>query len=170
MSLVPTNAQLHRMSWIQGEGWEKFSHPTGYELRDGRLLLGCGERAWEMMIKLIPTLGEPVTLVYSVQGHADAPRFEQVCSAAKVMAFFEQFREFLICDGRHEVTVSNSQASITWDEHDMIVIEGMADAVLRLLPPHFLQTEFELPFPHQHHVHECFDADLAAVLKFFAMP
>lgn len=170
MSLVPTNAQLHRMSWIQGDGWERFLHPTGYELRDGRLILGCGDRAWEITMKLLPMLGDSVTLSYSVQGNADAPRIEHACSTTKVMEFFEQFREFLICDGRHEVTVTNTQGSITWDEHDMIVIEGMTDAVLASLPPSFGQTEFELPFPHQHHVHECFDADLAAVLKFFATP
>lgn len=167
MTVVPSEGQFHRISSIQGEHWAQFVHPVGYEIADHGLTIGCGAKCFDHFCRLVSSLEGEITLAYEVLGASGSPSFSAQCTSQEALEFLRQFQEFLVCDGRHEVTISNSDLRLVWDEHDLIQVHGNTDLVRSQLGAEFFETHFELPFPHQHHVHEQFDPQLSEVEAFF---
>lgn len=167
MTVVPSEGQFHRISSIQGEQWAQFVHPVGYEIEESVLTIGCGTQCFDQFCRLVSSLEGEITLKYEVLGSSGSPSFSATCTNQEALEFLHQFQEFLACDGRHEVTISDSEVRLVWDEHDLIQVHGKTDSVRSQLGPEFCQTHFELPFPHQHHVHEHYDPLLTEIEAFF---
>lgn len=170
---------MNKLSHLAGDIWEEFSFPpvfaysdpsSGFHRIESAAPSGDASVFERMVLKMEP----PYFLLYVLhtpRGEARPGRYQSpVIEAVELRAFIERFSAFLGADARFDIwTHSPSEnATVVWDRHNLLYgygPVGVFASELRALG--FVEGDFKVPVPHQHHYRKECDEDAQELLRFF---
>ncbi|GAA5784583.1 hypothetical protein YWS52_09020 [Chitiniphilus shinanonensis] len=174
MSIRPS-----KLSHAIAGSWEPYSHPAVYNVssvdEDRRIVAGVPGGDPIPFTRLVSCLEPPYFLLYVLhtpRGEGDAGRYQSpAVSSEQFHEFMSRFGNYLSSDSRFDIWAHSpvEQATVVWDRHNQLFAYGPLTRLSSELDAiGFTPGEASIPFPHQHHYREEFDADARALLESFA--
>ncbi|TJZ77378.1 hypothetical protein [Chitiniphilus eburneus] len=169
---------MHKLSHAVADSWAPYSHEAVYSISslDGgsRILAGVPDGNPTPFTHLVSCLEPPYFLLYVLhtpRGEGDAGRYQSpAISLGQFQEFMQRFGGYLSSDARFDIWAHSpaEQATIVWDRHNQLFAYGpLAKFSAELNTLGFTSGDADIPFPHQHHYRQEFDADASALLESF---
>lgn len=136
-----------------------------------RLVVGNTSGGVALFRELVLALAPPYSMLYVLivpRGTQVQGRYEsEPHTAAAFEEFVERYAEYLGLDARFHLWAfsGEDEATIVWDNHDILYLYGPLDRFERVLTAlGYVRGPVDVPGPHVHHYRDRFDADAADLL------
>jgi hypothetical protein len=172
-------ATLYRLGHlVEGEEVEH-SHPAVFRLPaetspSRRIVVGVPGSDPVVLLRLAQCLEDPLYVLYILhtpRGEAEPGRYQSTeLSRDDLTDFIEEFRPFLMGDGRFDLWVysPSQKATIAWDRHNLLYAYGPLDSYEAALHDMgFEPGEPVAPAPHSHHYRPELDPLAARIIERF---
>jgi len=159
--------------------WVEHSHPPIFHFHEsgsGTPRVAATAPGGDPLVlrSLTDCLAPPFMLLYVLlvpRGEGEPGRYESPeLSRAQLHGFLDRFADYLRNDGRFDLWVRSrhDQATVVWDQHNLIWAYGPTDRFLTVLRRlGFREGSPAVDFEHEHHYRASFDGDAKALLEVF---
>ena len=175
MDAAKSGTRPYRLgAFVDGVGWIEHKYGRVWQQEPTRLIAAPDKDQIALTLNLVEGLQEPFRVLYVLlvprDDQKDEGRFEmmQLLSREELSAFLLRYRELFENDGRHHlwVTASDDDASIVYDQHNVLFLYGPSERFTKVLNAAGLaEGEVVYPSPHSHHYHAENDAALDDMLE-----
>jgi len=154
---------MYRLGHMVGGEEVEHTHAPTFRLptpesRSSRIVVGVPGSDPTLLLKLAGCLEAPLYVLYILhtpRGEAEPGRYQSSELAFDELAsFIEDFRPFLIGDGRFDLWVysPSQKATLAWDRHNLLYAYGPLECYeASLREAGFVPGEPAVPAPHAHH-------------------
>jgi len=156
---------LARIAVSMDNRWGPYEHPACFASEWGpggpRLRIGGAHDPGALFRMLVVPMTGPFVATYVLhtpRTDARPGRYRSpIMNLGELRIFFERFQSFLNGDGRHDFLMEAPEepATVLWDRHDLITIEGNLDHAMEVLTTlDFQRGELAVPTPHRQMIDE----------------
>lgn len=173
MDAAKSGTRPYRLgAFVDGTGWVEHKYGRVFQHKDGKLLAAPDTDQIKLILRLVEDLDDCFCVSYLLlvprDEDQDEGRFELTGTLDRegLAAFLKRYRELFEEDGRHHLLIACRDATILYDQHNVMVLSGplaQFEAILR--DAGLTEGDLVFPSPHSHHYHDELDSVVDDMLE-----